>query len=316
MNKIITNRYKGLFAILIVCHHIALSVSNLPIYLIPLKYIGFSVVGYFLFISGYGLMYGYKNKNDYLNGFIQKKISRILLPYLCIQIVWLLYCICTGKFVLIEYIQNFCGGGTNWFVIMIILYYVVWYLAFSHYNDKVAFFIVSIWVVITFVVCIWMNLESNWYASLLPIVVGMRMLEDYKYILHWIKKNSWKYIALTGGTYAFLFGMRIVLQEYGWNGKIFQGLLRNCIAVMFCFLIVGLQQKISLEGKVFDFLGKIYWEVYLVHILILKICKWNLKLEGYMLVAITIGMSIIGACILKLYVEVTFKEKDKKFKSH
>ncbi|WP_455952998.1 hypothetical protein [Blautia sp.] len=161
-----------------------------------------------------------------------------------------------------------------------------------------------------------MNLESNWYASLLPIVVGMRMLEDYKYILHWIKKNSWKYIALTGGTYAFLFGMRIVLQEYGWNGKIFQGLLRNCIAVMFCFLIVGLQQKISLEGKVFDFLGKIYWEVYLVHILILKICKWNLKLEGYMLVAITIGMSIIGACILKLFVEVTFKEKDKKFKSH
>lgn len=140
MNKIITNRYKGLFAILIVCHHIALSVSNLPIYLIPLKYIGFSVVGYFLFVSGYGLMYGYKNKNDYLNGFIRKKISRILLPYLCIQIVWLLYCICTGKFVLIEYIQNFCGGGTNWFVIMIILYYVVWYLAFSHYNDKVAFF--------------------------------------------------------------------------------------------------------------------------------------------------------------------------------
>ena len=77
---------------------------------------------------------------------------------------------------MIEYIQNFCGGGTNWFVIMIILYYVVWYLAFSHYNDKVAFFIVSIWVVISFVVCIWMNLESNWYASLLPIVVGMRML--------------------------------------------------------------------------------------------------------------------------------------------
>ena len=60
---------------MIICNHLAASIKN-PIILEPMfRNIGFICVSIFFFISGWGTMYGYLKKEDYLNGFVSRKIT-------------------------------------------------------------------------------------------------------------------------------------------------------------------------------------------------------------------------------------------------
>lgn len=74
---------QGFWAVCIIAHHFvqpfvysgqgagALSIFAL---------IGFLFVGVFFFFSGYGLFKSYKNKPNYLNGFLRKRIPVVLVP--------------------------------------------------------------------------------------------------------------------------------------------------------------------------------------------------------------------------------------------
>ena len=52
---------------IIMLHHISFRVSNLPVYVKPIWYIAFPIVGFFFFMSGYGLTCGLMKKKDYKN---------------------------------------------------------------------------------------------------------------------------------------------------------------------------------------------------------------------------------------------------------
>ena len=77
----LTTKYeKGISAIMIVMHHLSQNISIHGI-LVVMQYIGFILVAIFFFISGYGLMYGFNNKHNYLHGFFKRRIVTILVPY-------------------------------------------------------------------------------------------------------------------------------------------------------------------------------------------------------------------------------------------
>lgn len=95
---------------MIICNHLAASIKN-PIILEPMfRNIGFICVSIFFFISGWGTMYGYLKKEDYLNGFVSRKITKILIPYLIAIILYSAAEIATGSS-FIECLESFAVGS-------------------------------------------------------------------------------------------------------------------------------------------------------------------------------------------------------------
>ena len=73
----------------IMLHHISFRLSNLPVYVKPIWYIAFPIVGFFFFMSGYGLTCGLLQKKNYLQGFLSKRLLNIIAPYVIVAITWI-----------------------------------------------------------------------------------------------------------------------------------------------------------------------------------------------------------------------------------
>lgn len=84
-----TMRLKGLSAIWIMIHHIS---QNIEMGIISkvLGSVGGLFTAIFLFLSGYGLMYSFKNKKDYFHTYY-KRLFRVLIPYWLIDVLILIY---------------------------------------------------------------------------------------------------------------------------------------------------------------------------------------------------------------------------------
>ena len=91
-----SKRILGLFAVLIMMHHLGQKTSafwvpatvrqhGLEVF-VP---IGYLLVSFFFFCSGYGLTKSMRAKEDYFKGFLVKRLNRILFTFLVTEIVWL-----------------------------------------------------------------------------------------------------------------------------------------------------------------------------------------------------------------------------------
>ena len=89
LDRTTTNCCKGIAAIIIMLHHISFRLSNLPVYVKPIWYIAFPIVGFFFFMSGYGLTCGLLQKKNYLHGFLPKSFLTFFAPYVIVAIVWI-----------------------------------------------------------------------------------------------------------------------------------------------------------------------------------------------------------------------------------
>ena len=128
MNLEYTNVLKGLCCILVVIVHVSTAYEN------PLQQAvgGFSQVSvtlYFLF-SAYGVLYGIRNKPNYLKKFWKNRLPSLLIPFVLSCVLKLLVGVEPGS------------GGT-YFVFVLLLFYVVTYVA-ARFFAKQAVLIVCI----------------------------------------------------------------------------------------------------------------------------------------------------------------------------
>ena len=71
------NALRGIFAIFIIYTHCTLAYDYLPFLLIPLRKVSTFGVGFFFILSGYGLAYSFGAKDNYLRGFLIRKLPHI-----------------------------------------------------------------------------------------------------------------------------------------------------------------------------------------------------------------------------------------------
>lgn len=298
MDKAVTNSYKGVFAILIMLHHVALTVTNLPVALWGMKYIGFSIVGYFFFVSGYGVIYSFHKKENYLDSFIKKRMPRILIPYVLIEVVWLIYYLESGIFTLRQYVYEFFLG--NWFVTVIILFYLSFYIFYKNFTEKTAFILICGIAGGVFLVAFLLGADTNWYASLIAFPFGIILYEKNLGQERYIKNRLIQKSIAFGIIYVGVLGGRMLLQYMGgiYSSPLLQGILRNGVTLSFLVFMLYLQKLIKLRGRLFQGVSKIYYEIYLVHMFVLPVLSWRMKMDGIELMFATVIISIIGAILL------------------
>lgn len=150
---------------------------------------GSKAVPIFLFFSGYGLMHSFMKKGkSYLNGFVRKRLGKILLPLLVAYICYLVAQVCAGgaidgSLVIKRMLSANPYLPYSWYVSEIVIIYIVFYIVARVNQERLA------WVLTIVILCllacgIAIDLPSWWTSSTHCFLIGI-----------WVKKYEDRFYA-------------------------------------------------------------------------------------------------------------------------
>ena len=130
LDKHNSNKIKGLLAILIIIHHLSIYIKGTILFKV-FTIAGVIAVSAFFFYSGYGLMTSYLKKENYLKDFLNKRIMKIVIPYIIAIIFTILVYLLTGQLTPRKIFNSLVEGEPvvrfSWYMLAIISLYVVFY---------------------------------------------------------------------------------------------------------------------------------------------------------------------------------------------
>lgn len=156
---------------------------------------GSKAVPIFLFFSGYGLMHSYMKKGEtYLNGFVRKRLGKILLPLFVAYICYLIAQFCMGYSIDgFQIIKRMVSADPylpySWYVSEIVIIYFVFYVVARSVNQKNIAIVLTI-IILGLLTCgIAVDLPSWWTSSTHCFLIGVwiKIYEDGFYAF--MKKN-------------------------------------------------------------------------------------------------------------------------------
>ena len=291
-----TRALKGIFALAVMFHHLYGYV--LPSFL-SLKYfrdVGFLMVGGFFLISGYGLMYGVKNKSKYLKGFFRKRILPLVVTYYVIDIFYIiikyLLTLTTHDYEGLKfYIKESLFGLQLWFVPVMILLYVLFRLAFIGHDNRKNKYVSPI--ILTALVLVYIVLFTytqhlsidgkaindrygcQWNDTVLCFAVGMWycILKDKSKAF--LERFYYPVTVVSIGVFGYLFHKVLCLPPYVWPTAPYYLMIREICAVMFCIVTILLSMKVSLGNGLLNFCGDHSYEIYLSHAIFITVLRWG-----------------------------------------
>lgn len=267
----------GIFSVLIMLHHLGqkASASWVPDAvrthgLEPFVPIGYLLVGFFFFCSGYGLIKSMHGKENYFKGFLVKRLNRILMVFIFTEIIWLIVRTVNDAF-------STPLNPYSWFIYTIIILYFGFFFAYRK-ERKYSFAIMVMWIVIYSIVC-YILVKGNWWINATPVFLLGIIVADKK------EESSTKRIIVSSVLFAITFAVSefadpiyraIGMTEYGILNAI-KLLLQIVACSSFSFLVYCVSLKFkepsdeSRLQKILAFFGSFTLEMYLIHGLYVQI---------------------------------------------
>lgn len=295
---------QGFLAICIMLHHIAQETcaSWQPYELRPgLEFfveLGYFFVAMFLFCSGYGLYKSYITKENYLHGFITKRIIPLIIIFFSSGWIFLIARILmhekiNGRELFFYIIGWSMPNQYAWFVIAMPLFYLIFYLSFRFIKTdymRISGVIIGIFAYTFLGTCIdhndyWMRGEW-WYNCVHLFWVGILFAKYDIKIISSLKKRyiAWVIAAVVGVIFFFFLsefakGVVSYYGEYNRSLSHTQVVVNRWICLftqmiasfMFVLVVLLFSLKYRLGNKLLGFMGKITLEFYLIHGLVLEL---------------------------------------------
>ena len=295
-----TDSLKGIAAVLIVFHHLSQQIAITG----PLKimgYIGIITVALFFFLSGYGLMFGLKHKENYLKGFLKRKIVPILIPYELVNFCCLLWKLMTGqKIDFIQSIFSFLGWyylSGLWFVTAILIFYIFFWLSYRNSSKQGNIRLLSLTIIYVFVVTYY-GLHSCWTASIFSFFMGI-VWDDYRERFEMcLRDNYWSKLAIITVLFLGAFLGRLYISSIGFNGLFIQICFRNIVCILFVLWVIVVLQKITFSSVAWKIIGDYSLEIYIAHY-VLKDWFSSIADKSTIYVFTVIGLTIFASLIIK-----------------
>lgn len=332
---------QGVAAIGIILHHLVQEVTNYgAIWKGPIthmNWMGILFTSVFFFSSGYGLLKSYETKPDYLEGFLEKRLPAVIIPFLMSNVIYLIALGVYGGRIhrvtdTVTSLVGFTLLNTNtWFLVEIIIFYLAFYALYKHLNNKNHAFISMVGFVV-FVMGISLllghdNSEINghwfmgewWYNSTIVFAVGMLVARYEKNFLEFIKKNyKWIFPVILLGFVGIFILSEYMVQNVGyyceWEGhrgyseKVLTALAQSTTGILFMLMIILVCMKVRFYNKIIAFLGKISLALYIIHDLIKQtvLNKYEDMADTFFFLLVLV-FSLVAACILHLVNENLIK---------
>lgn len=208
-----TRSIRGLAAVCIIFHHISQETAfrKLGVMRIFVN-MGPALVAVFFFCSGYGLIKNLRNKPDYLEGFLTKRVLKgIVIPfYVNIVLYGIFYLFYGNEFVPLQWVTNLLGltlmNRYAWFPIVLVLLYLGFYFVFKFVKNQKICFLLMFTIIIGQGIYFsfwghfaWWAGKDNWWMS----PGGLRTAEWWmKEFTTWFFGQWW-----VNSTIAFMVGM-------------------------------------------------------------------------------------------------------------
>lgn len=284
-----TKALQGFLAICIVIHHCAQKVFYDSLRSVPgpsglevMALIGFIFVGYFFFCSGYGLYQSCQRKQDYLDGFLRRRVLPLFLIFFVCNTAYLVGRLAMGEtFGALRLACLLCGielaNPNAWFVITLPIMYLIFYVSKRGCSDEAlvtrrlflgtgAYILVgtAVTLAFSFIGRYGIFLGKWWYntAVLFPMgyLFGRREPEAWAWMKGGYRKQVACSVALSVGGFllSLVFGM-----VFYWTpaAMVFESL--SAIGLTWCLLLLSLRGKVA--SRLLGFYGGLTLELYLMH---------------------------------------------------
>lgn len=303
LSKDYTNCLRGIFAILVVIHHLYQYSGLLSGTLVGglLQLLGSLSVAMFFFFSGYGLMYS-SGKENYTANFIK---NRFIPLYDFYAVLVALYAVWTyfieGTFSPEKIVQSFLFGGTvvtnGWYMQATFMLYILFFLVFNYIKTpKNRLIVFGVCIVIYCAYCYCRGLSYWWYSTAPCMFVGML----WCYFKDSIDKLLEKYSYLVFALFSIMFIIFVVLSKLG--------ILNTICDMMYPAFFVGSAISLSyilantpvINNPFFTLCGRYSLEIYLTHGFFLRLIKANIITDVFLFIVVVIVGTILASIVMKM----------------
>lgn len=272
-----TYALRGVMAILIVLHHLSQHRDG-GLILLALKNVGVPCVAVFLFFSGYGLHRSFLTREGYARTILTRRIPSVLVPYLIlVGLYWLANGLMGTPHSLGKVLLSLVNGKPvvtySWYILCILAFYVNYYLSVLVFRTRLGamavyhFLFAAAWVLL----CKALGYEEYWYNAAISFPLGIFWAQYEERITPWLKKRYFPLLTVS----FLLFAAGYVLALVGLKRDVYvSAFWTACLGfVMFVVLVL---MKCSFGSPVLRFLGKISFELYGIHgLVMLLLQRWE-----------------------------------------
>lgn len=288
---------QGFCAVAIIVHHLAQDLMAEAGVLSFFSELGILFVGVFFFFSGYGLFTSLKSKNNYLKGFLKKRLVTILIPfYVCILVFVTFACINGQKFGLKDALATISGwiliNSHMWYIVEIAVLYLVFFAVYKLIKNRaVATTVMGLFVVALTIGSLLLGHGADmsskfwfmgewWYNTTLVFVLGIIVSQNSDK-LRVFARRFYKLLlpvfAVLTVVFGFLTKYALNKWSYWYEYPGYPGYKEKFLCLSFqlpwvLFFVVTLlliMMKVKFGNPVLKFLGSISLELYLIHNLFL-----------------------------------------------
>lgn len=295
------NYIRGIACVMVVICHASAIKGAQGILMIPFN-MGFLAVGIFFFCSGYGLMYSYMNKENYLKGFLWKRFVPIYIPLVISNILYIIAGIFMKheKMDAVVIVKRILGidlvCGSEWFVRVLILFYILFYiLGRICKNPKMFVIALTICIIVyRFVTIQYENPLAIVISNVFPFIIGIWCAYfDFSKLEYFIKKHYKKVLIIlalmTILSFSYISVIRWHMPIIWTESKIMNDIAGTICQNMFVLLIIMISMRLRIKSRLAVFMGVISYDIYLVHLLIIDILQ-RVLVEYSLIIALVLSL--------------------------
>ena len=299
LSKDNTIRIKGIACIMVVITHICAQLKGEGILALPAD-IGFLAVGIFFFCSGYGLMYNYKFREDYVQGFFKRRLFPILIPFWMTNIIYIIAKIIADskKIRIMDIFQYVLGTklicGNLWYIQCIIVLYFIFFICARFIKNKKLMFVLLI--ILSLLYNFLWQINYKIFGQMIPFTIGLIIANyDGEKIKEIIKRRYCVMLLVGMLIFSISFLYDAVIRwhiSFGSNHVLpyFMGVIAENLFVL---LIILLLMRIKITSKISYHIGIISYEIYLLHQLCIDLSKYIAGGKIFFVLILGVTFSII-----------------------
>lgn len=298
-----TKAIKGFATVSIIIHHLCQELMGRADVLAPFSEFGVLFVGIFFFFSGYGLYTSLKTKEDYLKGFLKKRLTTILVPYFVCILVFIVSAFIRGRlfspFGLLKALTGWdMLNQHTWYIVEITILYVAFFIIYKLIkNRNAATVVMTVFVLIMMAGSLLLGHGENqacdrwfqgewWYNATLLFIFGIIVSQNADALRKFARKFYSVLLIIFGWlTVGFYFLTHNALMRWSYWSETPEdpkyldklrclGIQLPWILFFVCFVLL-VMMKVKFGNPILKFLGSISLELYLVHNLFVMGLKDN-----------------------------------------
>lgn len=271
-----TSGLRGFLALGIIFHHLSPLVKSGEEFS-NFSYMGTYIVSIFFFLSAYGLYVQNERRENYLDNFLVKRLSKIIVPFFIISLIYIFYRFVNGQLIDLNFFINLFKKGSTiiyngWFVDIIILMYIFFYISFKLFQNKFLSIVLNTIFIICYI-CLAIKLGYNfwWYNSALTFAIDLIWAKNQNKIDRVIEKYYFIVIILVTVLLFVSHKYDVLLKYLHIEDSYSYALAANLDNIIFTiYFIIVFLKKINFSNVYLTLIGRISFELYMIHGLVIS----------------------------------------------